>query len=234
VGVLAAGVAHELNNPIASVSSLVQSTVETLEEIHSGQHVEPDGVAEERDELVGDLKFSLKELNRARDIVASLRGISRQTNEYSEPVALNDLCQHALKVLHNQYNRTGIEIIEAYEEGLPETRGNFANLGQVCLNIIGNAIQVVDSHQGRIVIKTHHDHHRAMVVLECEDNGPGISERVIKDIFKPFFTTKEVGKGTGLGLYISHQIVRRHEGNIFAKNNPQGGATFRLELPATR
>jgi two-component system NtrC family sensor kinase len=234
MGVLAAGVAHELNNPIASVSSLVQSTVETLEEMHTGQPVVPDGVAEERNELIDDLKFSLKELNRARDIVASLRGISRQTNQYSEPVALNALCQDSLKVLYNQYKHTGIEIMEVYEENLPEIRGNFANLGQVCLNIIGNAIQVVDSHQGRIVIKTHHDHHRAMVVFECEDNGPGMSEGVIKDIFKPFFTTKEVGKGTGLGLYISHEIVRRHEGNIFARNNPKGGATFRVELPVAR
>ena len=63
--------------------------------------------------------------------------------------------------------------------------------------------------------------------------APGISEEVTKDIFKPFFTTKEVGKGTGLGLYISHEIVRRHNGNIFVQNNPQRGATFRVELPVS-
>jgi two-component system NtrC family sensor kinase len=232
VGALVAGVAHELNNPIASVFSLVQSTVETMEEMPAEQLVRSERGAEETEELIEDLKFSLTELNRARDIVASLLGISRQSQEYCEPVAVNDVCKDALKVLYNQYKRTGIEIIEAYEESLPVIRGNFANLGQVCLNIMANAIQSVDSRQGKIVLRTWYDEQRVKVVFECEDNGPGISEEVMKDIFKPFFTTKEVGKGTGLGLYISHEIVRRHNGNIFAQNNPQGGAAFRVELPA--
>jgi two-component system NtrC family sensor kinase len=169
-------------------------------------------------------------LNRAKDIVASLLGVSRQTEEYSEPVDMNDVCKDALKVLSNQYKGTGIEIIEDYEESLPQTKGNFANLGQVCLNIINNAIQVVHSRDGKIVIKTRYEEHRSIVVFECEDDGPGISEEVMKDMFKPFFTTKDVGKGTGLGLYISHEIVRRHNGNIFVQNNPKGGATFRVEL----
>ena len=233
VGALVAGVAHELNNPIASVYSLVQSTVETMEEMPPEQVVESEGDAQETEELIDDLKFSLKELNRAKDIVASLLGISRQTEEYSEPVAVNEVCKDALKVLYNQYKRTGIEIIEAYEDSLPEMRGNFANLGQVCLNIVSNAIHAVDSRQGKIALRTRYDEHRAMVIFECEDNGPGISEEVMKDIFKPFFTTKDVGKGTGLGLYISHEIVRRHNGNIFAENNPQGGATLRVELPVS-
>ena len=231
VGALVAGVAHELNNPLASVSSLVQSAVETMEEVSAEQVVGSNKGAEETEELIEDLKFSLKELNRAKDIVASLLGISRQTGEYSEPVAVNDVCEDALKVLYNQYKHTGVEIIETYEDKLPEIRGNFANLGQVCLNVIGNAIQAVESGQGKIVLKTRHDEQRGMVIFECEDNGPGISGGVMKDIFKPFFTTKDVGKGTGLGLYISHEIVSRHNGNIFAKNNPQGGATFSVELP---
>jgi len=233
VGALVAGVAHELNNPIASVSSLVQSAVETIEEAPAGQVIGPETGAEEREELIGDLKFSLKELNRTKDIVASLLGISRQTEEYSEPVAMNGVCRDALKVLYNQYKRTGIEIVEDYEEDLPEIRGNFANLGQVCLNIIGNAILAVDSQKGKIVLKTRYDEREKMVVFECQDNGPGISADVMKDIFKPFFTTKEVGKGTGLGLYISHEIVRRHNGDIFVENSPDGGAAFRVELPVT-
>jgi two-component system NtrC family sensor kinase len=232
VGALVAGVAHELNNPIASVSSLVQSAVETMEEMPRAEIVNADRGTEGAHEMIDDLRFSLKELNRVKDIVASLLGISRQTEEYSEPVAMNDVCKDALKILHNQYKGTGIEIVEVYQESLPEIRGNFANLGQVCLNIINNAIQVVDSRGGKIVIETRYDDHSSMVVFECEDNGPGMSEEVMKDIFKPFFTTKEVGKGTGLGLYISHEIVRRHNGNIFAQNNQKGGATFRVELPS--
>jgi C4-dicarboxylate-specific signal transduction histidine kinase len=72
---------------------------------------------------------------------------------------------------------------------------------------------------------------KAQVVFECRDNGPGISEKVMKDIFKPFFTTKEVGQGTGLGLYISHEIVCRHHGRILAMNHSQGGAVFQVALP---
>ena len=233
VGALVAGVAHELNNPIASVYSLVQSAVETIEEIPPEQAIESERDSEETEELIDDLRFSLKELNRAKDIVASLLGISRQTEEYSEPVAVNDVCKDALKVLYNQYKHTGIEIIEAYEGSLPEIKGNFANLGQVCLNVVSNAIHAVDSGRGRIVLKTWHDQQRGMVIFECEDNGPGISKGVMKDIFKPFFTTKDVGKGTGLGLYISYEIVRRHNGNIFVQNNLHGGATFRVEFPVT-
>ncbi len=231
VGALVAGVAHELNNPLASVSSLVQSAVETMEEMPSKEVIGSEDGVEEKEELVDDLKFSLKELNRAKDIVASLLGISRQTEEYSEPVAMNDVSKNALKVLHNQYKHTGIEVIETYADDLPEIRGNFANLGQVCLNIITNAIQSVENDHGKIVLKTGYDKSKDMVSFECEDNGHGIPEDVMKDMFKPFFTTKDVGKGTGLGLYISYEIVRRHNGNIFAENNAQGGATFRVELP---
>ena len=233
VGALVAGVAHELNNPIASVYSLVQSAVETIERMPPEQAIQSERDSEETEELIDDLRFSLKELNRAKDIVASLLGISRQTEEYSEPVAVNDVCRDALKVLYNRYKHTGIEIVEAYQDSLPEIKGNFANLGQVCLNVISNAIHAVDSVRGKIVLKTWHDEQRRMVIFECEDNGSGISKGVMKDIFKPFFTTKDVGKGTGLGLYISYEIVRRHNGNIFVQNNPQGGATFRVEFPVT-
>ena len=231
VGALVAGVAHELNNPLTSVSSLVQSAVETMEEIPPGQILGPKGCSEEREELIDDLRFSLKELNRAKDIVASLLGISRQTQEYSEPVMLNDVCGNALRVLHNQVKRAGIVMVEDYGTDLPEIRGNFANLGQVCLNVLTNAIQALESGPGEIVVRTRYREPKGVVVFECEDNGPGIPQEVMKDIFKPFFTTKEVGKGTGLGLYLSYEIVRRHNGDIVAESNERGGATFRVELP---
>jgi two-component system NtrC family sensor kinase len=233
VGALVAGVAHELNNPLASVSSLVQSAVETMEEMPPEQMMGAKDGSEEREVLIDDLRFSLKELNRAKDIVASLLGISRQTQEYSEPVLLNDVCGNALRVLYSRYKGTGIKIVEDYAEALPEIRGNFANLGQVCLNILTNAIQAVGSGPGEIIARTRYREPGGIVVFECEDNGPGISTEVMKDIFKPFFTTKEVGKGTGLGLYLSYEIVRRHNGDIIAENNARGGATFRVELPIT-
>jgi len=233
VGTLVAGVAHELNNPLASVSSLVQSAVETIEDEFSQQATVSNQTVEGKEELVEDLKFSLKELNRAKDIVASLLSISRQTQEYTELVLLSDVSKDALRILFNQYKGTGIQIVEDYAANLPKIKGNFANLGQVCLNILTNAIQVVCKESGKIIVRTEFDESSNRVVFECKDNGPGISEEVMKDIFKPFFTTKEVGKGTGLGLYISYEIVRRHNGEVLARNNPDGGALFHVELPVT-
>jgi two-component system NtrC family sensor kinase len=233
VGALVAGVAHGLNNPLTSVSSLVQSAVETMEEIPPGQILGHGSPREEREELIDDLRFSLKELKRAQDIVASLLGIARQTQEYSEPVMLNDVCRNALRVLHNQVKRTAIVLLEDYGADLPEIRGNFANLGQVCLNILTNAIQALEDGPGEIVVRTRYREPEGVVVFECEDNGSGIPRQVMKDIFKPFFTTKEVGKGTGLGLYLSYEIVRRHNGDIVAKNNDGDGATFCVKLPVT-
>jgi two-component system NtrC family sensor kinase len=188
VGALVAGVAHELNNPLASVSSLVQSAVETMEKASAEPVAGATDRTEQDEELVDDLRFSLKELNRAKDIVASLLGISRQTQEYSEPVILNDVCRNALKVLYNRYKRTGIEMNEAYEDDLPEIRGNFSNLGQVCLNIITNAIQAVDSDQGRITLMTWSDKEKGLVIFECEDNGPGITKDVMSNIFMSCIT----------------------------------------------
>jgi two-component system NtrC family sensor kinase len=231
VGALVAGVAHELNNPLASVSSLIQSAVETLEEDTSPGSFRWKDRQNDIEELVDDLRFSLTELHRAKDIVASLLGISRQSQEYSEPVLVNEVVQNTLRILYNQYKDADLKIVEDYADDLPEIKGNFANLGQVCLNIITNAIQAVCAEAGQIVVRTAYDALRGRVIFECQDNGPGISKEAMKDIFKPFFTTKDVGKGTGLGLYITYEIVRRHHGSILATNSPQGGAMFRVELP---
>ncbi len=225
VGQLVAGVAHELNNPIASVSSLVQSTVESLEE--------RDNKEEYEEEIIDDLQFTLKELTRAKEIVRSLLDISRQTHNYEESINMNTVVKDSLRVLYNQYKKYDQDIVEDFQEDLPEIKGNFANLGQVSLNIIKNSIEEVRDNGGKITLKTRFDKRTDRVIFECLDTGKGIAQAIIRDIFKPFFTTKEVGKGTGLGLYISHEIVKRHNGGIFVYSEPGKGTTFRVELPAT-
>jgi two-component system NtrC family sensor kinase len=116
---------------------------------------------------------------------------------------------------------------------LPAIQGNFANLGQVAINIIKNAIQAVSDLNGRIFLTTRYDQNADHVVFECRDTGPGVPPAVRKDIFKPFFTTKAVGQGTGLGLYISHEIVQRHGGRLCLEDPPERGAQFVIRLPAT-
>lgn len=223
IGQLVAGTAHELNNPLASVTSLIQSTIEDLAEWDKNTSLDED--------LIDDLKFADKELGRARSIVSSLLGLSRQTQTYSEAVNLNLVIEDALRILYNQYKHSDLNLIKNYADDLPDIQGNFANLGQVALNIINNAIQAVDEKQGSIYLRTGYNNDTNQVFFECKDTGNGVSESIRQDIFKPFFTTKEVGKGTGLGLYICHEIVQKHGGTITLENTDGQGARFVVRLP---
>ena len=223
IGQLVAGTAHELNNPLTSVSSLVQSTVEDLVQLTEKVPLD--------EELIDDLKFAHKELDRARDIVSSLLGLSRQTQIYTEPVNLNMVVTDALRILYNEYKHHDIKISENYEPDLPEIQGNFANLGQVALNIIKNAIYAVSENKGSIFLTTRFDKDAHQVVFTCQDTGPGIDKSIQKDIFKPFFTTKTVGKGTGLGLYICHEIVQKHGGVLSLEEKDSQGTCFVMRLP---
>jgi len=223
IGQLVAGVAHELNNPLTTVTSLVQATIEDIEKWDEQHPFEPD--------LIDDLKFADRELGRAKSIVASLLGLSRQTQTYSEAVSINSVVKDALRIMHNQYKHHGLEIVENYDPDLPDIHGNFANLGQVALNIIQNAIQSVIHNNGVITLDTWFDTDKRQVVFSCKDTGPGVPESVRQDIFKPFFTTKEMGKGTGLGLYICHEIVRKHAGTLKLRDSDGPGAVFEVKLP---
>jgi len=226
IGQLVAGTAHELNNPLASASSLVQTSVESLRQWDVGEKA--------RGDVEDDLLFSLKELRRAGAIVKSLLGLSRQTQTYVEPVRINAALDDALRVLDNQYKHLQVVVDKEYDDSLPDVQGNFANIGQVFINIIKNAVQALPEGKGRVILRTGYDKGSDHVIVEIEDTGSGISEAKLKDVFKPFYTTKEVGQGTGLGLYISHEIVKRHGGTIHVRSESGRGTVFTIELPCHR
>jgi signal transduction histidine kinase len=226
IGQLVAGTAHELNNPIAAAMSLVESSIETI-----GDPVTP---AQDREQLLDDLRFSLAELRRAGMIIRSLLDLSRQTQTYLEPVDMNRVLDDALRILHNQYKKWPVEIEKDYDPALPALEGNFANLGQVMINIIRNALQALPEGKGRIWLASRYLEAEENIVVTCRDNGTGIPDAAIKDIFKPFFTTKPVGRGTGLGLYISHEIVRRHGGQILVESEAGSGTTITVQIPCRR
>ncbi len=225
IGQLVAGTAHELNNPIAGAMSLVESSVETIE----GWKLQ----AENPDEILDDLRFSLGELRRAGAIIRSLLDLSRQTQTYVERVDMNRAVDDALLVLYNQYKNMDAEIKKDYEV-LPPVKGNYANLGQVLINIIRNALQALPDGKGEILLKTRYVAAADTVVIVCRDTGRGVPAASLKDIFKPFFTTKVVGRGTGLGLYISHEIIRRHGGQIRVESEEGEGTVVTVELPRKR
>ncbi len=225
LGQLVAGVAHELNNPLASVKSLLQSIAEDLAE--DAAACDPQG---DRGE---DLRFADRELGRAQQIVSSLLGLSRQGQAYTEAVDLNVVVRDALRVLYSQFKTLQITIVEDLAPALPPIEGNFSNLGQVVLNLVKNAVQAMEGATGQIRLKTRHLPDARQVAFECIDSGPGIDMFLRNDIFKPFFTTKPPGQGTGLGLYLCHEIVRRHGGRILLTHADGPGARFTVQLPVS-
>ncbi|NPU83775.1 MAG: GAF domain-containing protein [Syntrophaceae bacterium] len=227
IGQLVAGTAHELNNPLASASSLIESSLDELRE----RPVE--GAS---GEVLDDLRFSLKELRRAGSIVRSLLDLSRQTQTYTEPVDLHAVVDDALRILYNSYKLLPVHIERRYAADLPRVEGNFANLGQVFVNIVKNALDALPGEGGAITITTATDGGREgnRVSVSFRDTGQGIPDGRLVDIFKPFFTTKEVGRGTGLGLYISHEIIKRHGGEILVRSEGGQGTEVTVLLPARR
>jgi two-component system NtrC family sensor kinase len=187
--------------------------------------------AENRDEVINDLEFSVKEMKRASDIVRSLLDLSRQTQVYVEPVNINIALDDALRVLYNQYKYLKIEIEKHYDDDLPFVEGNFANLGQVFINVIKNALESLPDGTGKVILTTRYKRGVNRALVEIQDTGKGIPDEHLQNIFNPFFTTKPVGKGTGLGLYISHEIVRRHGGGIRVISEEGKGTVFSIDLP---
>jgi len=228
IGQLVAGTAHELNNPLASASSLIESSLDELRD-------RPGGAGGASREVFEDLLFSLKELRRAGSIVRSLLDLSRQTQTCTEPVDLHAAVDDALRVLYNGYKLLPVKIDRRYATDLPLVEGNFANLGQVFVNIVKNALEALPEEGGAITISTTADGREGeRVSVSFRDSGQGIPAGRLVDIFKPFFTTKEVGRGTGLGLYISHEIIQRHGGEILVRSEEGRGTEVTVLLPARR
>jgi two-component system NtrC family sensor kinase len=226
IGQLVAGIAHELNNPLASASSLIQTDIEMIQEQAEKRQID--------EELLKDLAYSVKELNKTKEIVKSILDLSRDAQTYVEDVDVNAVIDEALQVLQNQYKMMEVTIEKHYDPHLPTIQGNFSNLGQVLINIINNALQALPDGRGKISLFTSCKQHTESMVVECRDDGVGIPPDIMKDIFKPFFTTKEVGKGTGLGLYISYEIIKKHKGEIRVSSEVGKGTTFTIELPCKR
>ncbi|MBA4418334.1 MAG: hypothetical protein C0392_10560 [Syntrophus sp. (in: bacteria)] len=223
VGRLAAGIAHELNNPIASVMSTLEYLIDHMEE---------------KGELYDDLIFSLGELKRAKDIVRSLLDASRQKEEEKTLVNLNAPIEDALKILYNHYKTKSITINRDFmaEQGL--LIGNQPRLCQVFINLFKNSIDAIGEKDGTITVHTsnkdgltHNGPPGRSIVCTITDTGHGIKKKLKKDIFKPFFTTKEQGKGIGLGLFIVFEIIKDHEGSIEVESNESKGTVFTLTFP---
>ena len=217
LGKLAAGVAHQLNNPLGGITLFTKLVLEEYD-LEQGA----------RD----DLKRILKDAERCRDTVKELLEFARQTRHLMRPHDINRAISRTLFLLENQTIFHNIQIEKQLADNLPEVQVDIQQLNHVFMNIILNAADAMEG-RGLLTVKTELLSYSERVRVEIHDSGPGIPQDVIPHIFEPFFTTKEEGKGTGLGLSMVYGIVENHGGTIIAKNYSDngGGASFIIELP---
>ena len=219
LGTLLSGVAHELNNPLSNVSSSAQILAEDLNELDERF----------KQDLISQI---LEQSDRARDIVRTLLEFSRISEFSWQEVSLKSLVEKTITLIRGQAP-SNVEISLDIPAELNITVDK-QRIQQVFLNLLKNSIDVIPEN-GRIWIScrkiTPKGKGRGEVEILFEDNGPGIPDEISDKIFDPFFTTKDVGHGSGLGLFIVHDIVEMHGGTIRVETKPGQGTTFIIWLP---
>jgi len=220
LGQTISGVAHELNNPLA--------TILTWSERLSQQPMLDDTMRR-------GLETILSESERAARIVRNLLTFARKRQTTRMMVDVNHVVAETLALRAYDQRLTNIRVIDALAAGLPQVFADGHQMKQVLLNLVINAEQAMLWANGRgvLVVRSWHDVEHESVILEINDDGPGIPDDVQPKIFDPFFTTKEVGKGTGLGLTVAYAIVQEHGGRIRLESRPGAGASFYVELPVS-
>ena len=217
VGELVAGVAHEVNNPLSSISAFSQLMLRD------------EGLTESQREGLEVIK---SETIRASQVVKDLLAFARRSAPHRELVDINDVVERTLRLRGYQMKSSKVTVETHLCPELPNVAGDARQLQQVCLNLIVNAVQAMTSMGGGTLrLMTHSDAGR--VVMDVRDTGPGIPAWAKARIFEPFFTTKDEGEGTGLGLSVSYGIIAAHGGTIEAVETSSEGTTMRVALPAS-
>jgi two-component system, NtrC family, sensor kinase len=214
LGQLAAGVAHELNNPLGTI--LLYSDILLKE-------------ADPASQTYRDLVMIVDETKRCKSIVGSLLEFARQNQVVAKPTDLNALILSVIEVQRKRVEGKSIKIYHELSPSIPKIQADQAQITQVLTNLIENAADALPEG-GKIVVRTLNSP-AGMVTIEIEDNGMGISPEDQKKLFTPFFTTKPIGRGTGLGLPIVYGIVKMHRGQISVQSNLNQGTTFTIQLP---
>jgi PAS domain S-box-containing protein len=213
LGELSAGVAHEINNPLGIILGYTQLLLK-----------ENPGCEE-------DLKTIEKHVKNCRNVISDLLIFSRKGSPEMSRVEVTKVIEDVVKFISNHTDFRNVDIhLSLYRNEPLKVIGNEQELAQVIINLLINACHAVEN-QGRIEIETVRTENRQVVIM-VKDNGTGICETHLSRIFDPFFTTKPVGQGTGLGLSVGYGIIRRHGGDITARNRKTNGAVFTITLPA--
>jgi PAS domain S-box-containing protein len=216
VGEMAAGIAHEINNPLTGVIGYAQLLMQR---------------GELPEDVMKDLNTIYEGSQRVANIIKRMLSFARQTRPVRNYAFINDIIQNTLELRSYHLKTNNINIHLKLDPSLPVTIADTGQLQQVLLNLIINAEMAIKQARvkGVITIKTAKENE--IIKITVADDGPGISRENLNRVFDPFFTTKEVGQGTGLGLSVCHGIITEHNGRIYAESKPGHGATFTIELP---
>ena len=244
LGVVAAGVAHEINNPnhsimsnVTALSEVWESTRPILDRFYAdfGDFVLGGfEYSECHDKLPGMFSNALANSRRIEVIVNELRDFARSSpRELTAGVDVNAAVNSALILVSSLVKKHTDRFSTELAAGLPPVSGNFQRIEQVIINLVQNACQALPSRDRAVTVVTHHDASTDSVVITVCDEGTGISEQNMKHMGTPFFTTKRHSEGTGLGLWISMSIVREHGGTLTFNSNEGRGTCAVLSLPAS-
>jgi len=222
LGELAAGIAHEINNPVAVMVEEAGWIQDLLEEEDLGQCLNLD-----------EFKQSLKQIRvqgvRCKEITHKLLSFARKTDPRPTDVQINELVQEVVNLCQQRARYATVKIVTDLDPELPLVHISSSEMQQVVMNLINNSLDAIDGRGGTVQVRTmQRDNY---VVVEVADDGPGIPEAYLPRIFDPFFTTKPVGKGTGLGLSICYGIVTKMGGKITVNSAIEIGTTFRIQIP---
>lgn len=224
IGVLAAGVAHEINNPLSSVAGYAEALLRRLNE--------DEALLEDPrlDDFSKYLQVIIRESYRCKGIIDCLLSFSRKSDGSVSNVNINDILKEVLELVRYKSRYERIDIQMNLQSDLPDIVGDPSGLRQVCMNLLINAHQAING-AGLVEISTSSSE-QSTVLFQIRDTGSGISRDAIDQIWDPFFTTKEVGQGLGLGLAVTYNIVKRHGGDITVESQKGKGSKFTVRMPA--
>jgi signal transduction histidine kinase len=216
MGQLAAGVAHEINNPLGVILCHIDL-------------IKDDPTLSE--EARADLEIIEKHAGNCRRIIADLLNFSRQHNSVKECSSINSIIQQVVQIAANQFQQQNITVDLDLDHSIPMINVDVDKMKQVIFNLLLNSAQAIEEN-GYILLVTRYDKVRRSITVTVDDNGCGVLPETADKIFDPFFTTKAPGKGTGLGLSVSYGIIRDHDGEITVDSVPGRGSRFTITLHA--
>jgi two-component system, sporulation sensor kinase E len=226
IGVLATGIAHEINNPLTSVAGFAEGLLRRFRE-------DPTLKEDVRlDSFPHYLEVIVRESYRCKGIIDHLLSFGRKSDGVKAKVDVNMVLLEILELLKYQPNYREVQVVTHLKQDLPRVLGDSSGLRQVCMNLLVNAHQACKG-PGLVEVTTDQVD-AAMIAVVIRDNGCGMSQAIIDRIWEPFFTTKEVGKGVGLGLALTYNIVKRHGGEIRLESKVGEGSQFTVLLPIYR